>query len=205
MSHIIIFGSIGFLVAALIVVGLILWSLDDALSDSDDNGGGGLSTIFIIAFAVLYYFFGSQEDIRNIFSYIVSSPKIIFSWFVVYIGVGIIWGFIKWYFFLHKQIEKETERLSKGYVLEHSSVFIPTARDNKWRIMSWMMYWPFSALWTALDQPLKYAFNYVFSKIEGWFDEISKSMYKDVIAKMEAHKKTIREKEGKKENGGWGR
>jgi len=189
MSDIIIFGSIGFFIAALIVVGLIVWALDDALYASYDTGGGGLAMIFIIAFAVLYYFFGSKEDVHNILSYIISSPQIILAWFGGYLGFGIIWGFIKWYFFLHKEIEKETTKINNGYF--SSTVTIPTSRDNKWRIMSWMVYWPFSALWTVLDQPIKYAFNYIFSKIEGLFDLMSKSMYKDVIAKVEAGKLTI--------------
>jgi hypothetical protein len=199
MSHIIIFGSIGFIIAALIVGGLILWALDDALSQSCDNGGGGLATIFVIAFAVLYYFFGSQEDVRNAFSYVITNPSVILAWFGGYLGLGVIWGFVKWYFFLHKQVDRELSRLKHEIITEYSDISIPTARDNKWRIMSWMMYWPFSAFWTAIDQPIKYAFNYLFSIVEGWFDKISKSMYQDVNAKINAKKEALREE--RKRNG----
>lgn len=199
MSHIIIFGSIGFFIVTLITIGLILWALDRALSDSHDNGGGGLATLFVLGFITLYYFFGSQNDVHNALSYIISNPHVIITWFLGYLGFGVVWGFIKWYFFLHKQATKELKKVNTNDISIHSLPYTPTANENKWRIISWMTYWPFSALWTVLDQPVKYAFNYIFTKIENVFNRISNQMFKEVNKQFEAKKVEMLMEERKRE------
>lgn len=200
MSHLIIFGSIGFIVVAFIAIALIVWALDKALSDEhNDNGGGLLATMFLAGFVTIYYFFGSKEHVNSIVSYFVDNPSAILWSFGAYIGLGLIWAFIKWYFFLHKRVNRALENSKYETVYEYTTVKIPTAGENKWRIMSWMMYWPFSAIWTAIDQPIKNAFNYIFIKFEGLFNAISKYMYKDVLDNLEAKKQALRDAEAAKQ------
>ena len=196
MSHLIVFGSIGFIVVAFIAACLILWALDNALSEEhDDTGGGLLATIFLTGFIALYYFFGSKDHVGSIISYFIENPSAILWSFVGYLGLGVIWAFVKWYFYLHKRVAKE---MGNTMITPYTTVNIPIAGDNKWRIMSWMMYWPFSAVWTVINQPIKNAFNYIFIKLEGVFNSISKSMYKDVLAKVEAEQQKFKDAEDRK-------
>ena len=200
MSHLIIFGSIGFIVVAFIAACLILWALDSALSkEHDDTGGGFLATLFLVGFGLLYYFFGSKDHVNSIFNYFAENPSAIIWTFVGYLGLGVVWAFVKWYFFLHKRVNRALEKSKHETVYEYTTVSVPTAGENKWRIMSWMMYWPFSALWTVIDQPIKNAFNYIFIKFEGVFNKISNHMYKDVLNNLEAKKQALRDAEAKKE------
>lgn len=193
MSHLIVFGSIGFIVVAFIVTCLILWALGSALSkEHDDTGGGFFATLFVAGFILLYYFFGSKDHVSSIITYFIENPSAILWSFAGYLSLGVIWAFVKWYFYLHKRVAKEMKNTT---ITEYSKVIIPTAGENKWRIISWMIYWPFSAVWTVINQPIKNAFNYIFIKLEGVFNSISKSMYKDVLAKVEAEQQAIREKE----------
>ena len=47
------------------------------------------------------------------------------------------------------------DRYSSQYDLDQS--IIPSASNNKARIMGWMTYWPWSALWTLIHDPIRKA------------------------------------------------
>jgi hypothetical protein len=179
-----LFGTLWFWVTFVVLSIAIIYFLEDSLSNVRDEGGGGLATLAVVAFALLYYWFGSKEDVINILVYIRDNPIKIFSYFLTYVGVGIIWAFVKWYFFLHSRYEKSKEEMKYS----NRTLEIPTARDNKFRIMSWMYYWPFSGLWTLINEPLKKSFRYVFTKISNTFDRISKHMFSDLILEEQKRK-----------------
>jgi hypothetical protein len=180
-----LFGTLWFWVALVVLSIAVIYFLEDALSYNNDDGGGGLATLAIITFAMLYYWFGSKEDVVKILTYIRDNPTKILLYFLAYVAVGIVWAFVKWYFFVHSRYEK-SKADKKDY--HNRTLVVPTARDNKFRIMSWMYYWPFSGLWTLINEPLKKSFKYVFSKISATFDRISNHMFSDLIQEEEKQK-----------------
>lgn len=49
----------------------------------------------------------------------------------------------------------------------------PSARNEKWKIITWMCYWPFSMLWTVLDEP----WRYIYEVLSSVFQRISDKLY----------------------------
>ncbi len=99
----------------------------------------------------------------------------------IYIVVGVIWSFAKWYFFLLSSRDSYKEEKEK----EPSSWFvtsykIPEARDHKERILTWMTYWPISMIITLVDEPLRRAFLKVFYAIRGSYDRITAHVFRNV-------------------------
>lgn len=178
-----LFGTIWFWILIIVSVGLIVWFLEKALLDEyDDTGGGVKATLVIIAATTLYFFFGSKEHVIDAFNYVKDNPEQILLWFGLYLVVGVIWSVVKWFFFLHDKKIYYKERKKSGY---SDSFVLPTAAQNKYRILSWMYYWPFSTIWTIINQPIKRAFKFIYAKIESTFDKISASVFSDMIKEKE--------------------
>lgn len=178
MANLIIIGSVWFWIVCGLALCSIVWFLESALYDEyKDNGGGLQVTFLLIGLAVAYYFFGSKEQVVSVLEYVRDHPFKLFGWIALYLFLGVIWAFVKWYFFLHKrkdiQMEDNKHRTDK-------TLKIPTAADNKYRILTWMNYWVFSVIWTVLDEPVKRFFNFIFKRLESWFDKVSKSVFNEV-------------------------
>jgi len=183
MAHLIIFGSIWFWVLVTVTISIIWNSLERALNSSDDNGGGVLATIVLIGFGVLYYFFGSKEHVESIFQFVIHNSGLIIGCILGYLVFGVIWSIVKWFFFLHEKRDvymKNVERYPSQYKKADIANHIPTAADNKFRILTWMYLWVFSATWTLIDQPIKRTFRFVYNKLESTYDKMALKIFDNV-------------------------
>lgn len=181
-----LFGTLWFWVLFVLTSGIIIWLLEDALTTSSDEGGGRGATIAVLIFGVLYYFFGSSQDVINILVFIRDNPITILQYFVGYVLVGVAWAFFKWYFYVNTLRDRAKKRKDDNEYI--NTIEVPKASYNKYRIMSWMYYWPFSAFWTLINEPLKKSFEYVYGKIAGSFDAISNKMFADLVKENEEKK-----------------
>lgn len=63
----------------------------------------------------------------------------------------------------------------------HSDVnltkFPPHPNDNKGRIIFWMSYWPFSAVWTIINDPITRFYRFVYHRIGDMLAGISNRMF----------------------------
>jgi hypothetical protein len=57
----------------------------------------------------------------------------------------------------------------------------PEARDHKATILMWMSFWPFSALWTLIDDFVKRAFEHIYRLIARHLQEISNKAFASVV------------------------
>lgn len=181
-----LFGTIWFWTLLSVVAILIIWFLEDAI-DYDrtyrDTGGGTKATVTFFIFLALCYFFGSKEQFVESLYFIKDNPGTIILMLISYVVIGVIWSIVKWYFYLqgfkmHHIIRNGTEN---GISLRN----IPRGSQNKNRIITWMSYWPFSMIWTIINEPVRKIFKYIYSKIEGIYDKMSKSVFYDYISKEE--------------------
>lgn len=169
------YGTLWFWFAIVAIFGTIIYFLESALTSDEDDGGGFRSTITILGFLVLYYFCGSSEDILSMFRYVRDNTVGLLIWVGVYAAIGLVWSFVKWYFFLLSKKDKKYEQLKKDQkrnTFTEGKLELPTAGDNKMRIISWMTYWPFSVVWTAINEPVKRFFNFVYARFTSIYDRI---------------------------------
>ncbi len=98
-----------------------------------------------------------------------------------------------------------TEHVEEGYYPKNSYSYdridfiypAPEARDHKSRIVAWMTYWPWSAFWTILNDPVRKAMRFIYNRISGVLNKISKFAYRntsnDVLSKDELTKARLDE------------
>lgn len=82
--------------------------------------------------------------------------------------------------------EKWTEHAKEGSYSRYSSYegvkFIfpaPEARDHKGRVIGWMTYWPWSLFWTMINDPIRKLMRFLYNRISGLLNKISKHAYRD--------------------------
>ena len=56
----------------------------------------------------------------------------------------------------------------------------PAAAENKLRITGWITYWPWSALWTIIDEPVRKSVKYVWDRLASTYQRMSDKAFADV-------------------------
>jgi hypothetical protein len=154
-----------------------------------EKGSGTGSTATMIVTLAAFYFFGNKIQLINFFKFCGTHGLILLLSIVAYIIVGVFWSIIKWYFFLLKNKE-EQEDLVRDTNLRHTIV-IPQVRDHKEGIMVWMFYWPFSAIWTLIDQPIKRIYQIIYRKISGYLQGMSNKMFASLTEAQRKNKEAV--------------
>jgi hypothetical protein len=135
----------------------------------------------------------------GIVSFFIANPVTLLGAGGAYIALGLAWSFPKWWFYVRKVRDEYLDNLeyfkeimglpadqplSQVKALDFSSRYgktrRPRASGNKERILTWMMYWPFSFIWTMIDEPLKRAFEVIFRKFRGVYERISETAFAGV-------------------------
>ena len=60
------------------------------------------------------------------------------------------------------------------------SNYPPMATQHKGDILFWAIYWPFSAFWTLLNDPIRRLWNAIYSVLGGMLQRISNKVFADV-------------------------
>lgn len=174
--EIFIIGSFWFWLLIAIASIFILVSLE-----YESWGGTGATITFIIA-ASLFTFFGGREDLKALGNFLINSPERSILYLLSYFGIGVVWSFIKWYFFLLNLRDKLLYKISNK---ENIGVYeLPKAKDEYGRIISWMCYWMFSMIWTLINDPIKRTFKFIYMRLEGLYQKIADKMFADIKAGM---------------------
>jgi hypothetical protein len=88
-----------------------------------------------------------------------------------YFVIGVVWAFFKWYLFCIDRLEVQRESRVKPTA--------PAASDHKARITGWMTYWPWSAAWWLMHEPVTRVWRVVYAKTAAQFQRISDSVFRD--------------------------
>jgi len=201
------FGTFWFYALCFMVFILIL-----ALEENDHEF---FSMGVIVAFIILMEHAGSFD--------LLASPWVLVQWTVVYMVAGVVWSFVKWFAFLHKEADvirelrfdflqmkmkgndinfdigkitektkvpaelksefrnylKEKHYLSRrmydGY--DDNTLLVPMVKNYKAKITRWIIWWPTSAVWTLLSDPLVRFANFVFSRLKGTYQRIANKVF----------------------------
>lgn len=155
----------------------------------------GWATCTMIGVLVFLYYTKTFDAIK----YAVQHPWDLVLYVLIYLAVGAGWGVIKWYFYLLKSRDKYQEfrrkwldskrikgtdipdNLKEEWARNSASygIKIPQAINNKDRIILWMAYWPWSVIWTALDDVVKRAFERIYSMFGKLYDRMTASVFRE--------------------------
>jgi hypothetical protein len=200
-----IFGAIGgatylpaataTLAGALVFGSLWFWGLISlatlALFTFIDHDDGVGATLTLFAFVALEQLFGGVP----ILAYVKENPLHTFELVASYFAVGTLWGIGKWWFHVREQrrgydkAKKEflTFRGIDGTDIPSSlkkawadkAPERPEAAESKAMIMRWMTFWPWSFIWTMINDPVKRLFKAIFRNIQSLLQKIVDRVYAD--------------------------
>ena len=169
------FGTIGFWVLLILVSILLLVFIE--------YEEGGAATLTLLCFLWIQQLFGV-----NIVHYTCTHTLRIVVGILGYLLAGVVWGVVKWWFFVKDRRYKYDEEYSKflenkgvgwtwdEYVKAHG-LGKPTASEHKERILEWMSFWPWSLLWTLINDPIRKAFRAIYRHIQNRLQAIADSAY----------------------------
>ena len=75
-------------------------------------------------------------------------------------------------------LETYKEFLSnQGYLRSRSDKIIPQISDNKARITSWIVWWPWSALWTVLNDPIRRLAEFMYERLQTSYQAVANHVF----------------------------
>ncbi len=113
----------------------------------------------------------------------------------IYLAVGVVYGVIRYMFYVHKIADKlatyahdhgyNIAALTKSQAATFASYtgvrnFPLKVADSKGRITFWMIYWPFSAPWTLINEPVTRFFNFAYGRVAGLLQGIANRAFRNV-------------------------
>jgi len=185
MMQFLLFGTFWFW--ALIVISIIVViRLAETFEEIDDDTHEYWAGLTVLLTIVLIVIFGNWEYFKKIILFIRDNPFVIVGYVLIYIVIGIAWSFLKWYGYLRKN--RESNRLYFEIRIkaeESTESLIPKFSNNISRIVSWTMYWPFSALWTILHNFLRDIYTFLAEQLKGAYEKIINHVFKEFETKEE--------------------
>jgi hypothetical protein len=205
-----VFGSLWFW-GLLAVASIIL------ISCLEKGEEGGATFVFLATLAAVV-FLGNTGWL----TYIIANPLSIGLFAGAYLLIGVGWGIIKWWIYLHdvsarnraerydwvakrkaglnetddnyeeykaactlapKQWSHTVKEAWKDYVDRHyygKPIKKPMVSENKARITAWMTYWPWSALWTLLNDPIRRFYRWTVNQLRGLLQGMSDKAFRDL-------------------------
>lgn len=169
-----------------------------------ENETGFWPTVLMIGTIVLMHF--ANNGI--IFSWINTNPWSFLIYVFLYFLIGVVWSFIKWYFYLANKRDEIKEDIKNNSNIDYHLTRFDSTLDatyNKRNIIRWMSYWPFSLIWTLMNDPIRKMFKIIYTYFSNLYQKMSNHMFKNVKIELENKKdenyqKRQAKKERKEEN-----
>jgi hypothetical protein len=186
-----VFGSVAFWVTFAALM-LIIWIFEE------NERFGGATILFGVTVAGLFI---ANPSLRATFK---AYPAIIIVVAVVYVLLGVIYSVLRWKLLLtdllttvrDNKLTRTKARRRDGSDPFSNDVFKnevdtevsyrnryvripPNVRDFKARIIGWMAYWPWSAAWFLINDPIKRAYRYIYESLVSYLQNMSDNTFKD--------------------------
>lgn len=168
----------------------------------------GWATLMLIATAAATQFF----HVLDLLGWVRSHTVEFIIYTSVYVVVGVIWSFIKWFSFLMSfrdrfRQQKRAFLATKGTINSESvsseqmvefkqwmdvnyvdydlrSMERPKASKNKSRITGWMAFWPLSLIGTLINDPIRRLFDWMFKSFRAAYEKMA-----DAVLRQDAELK----------------
>jgi hypothetical protein len=137
--------------------------------------------------------------VGGIFTWIITHRLILGIGIAIYLVLGAIWSIVKWWFYLHDELERVQENSKydiaileklnnapsgleeRNRILSSVKSRVPKASENKTTITNWMIFWPFSMLYSLYADILCKLFNRIYQALQRVYDKITASVFRDII------------------------
>jgi hypothetical protein len=174
MLEIFVFGTLWFWLLSLAAVVTIISFVE--------LGYPGRATTTVVAFLALLHFFGG--GLLNALQWISANPGMSIGVFLLYFVAGTAYCVTKWYFFLlNKRDEYRTKKeINKNY---RTVSVPPKPSEYRSELVGWIIYWPFSGLWTLINDPVKRIAQSIYMQIEVLLQRISDNVFRNESVKKE--------------------
>jgi hypothetical protein len=167
---------------------------------------GTVATLTLVATLLALQLLGDV----NVAGYVVRHPWVAVFATLGYFATGTGWAIAKWWFYVREQrawydelraaflrvlgYERDSA-MPEGLRLQWQSCLAsarerrrldvhPLAAGHKAQIVRWMSYWPWSATWTLLRDPVRKAFFAIYRQIADLLQEISDKAFRGVEADL---------------------
>ena len=173
-------GNVFFIVAALILSILI--------SECTDANQPFITTLLIVIPLGLFVYFGGY----NPFKWVTDHPTEAAITVIEYFAIGAAWSIFKLWRWLTKIKNtvlklQEQKKLNPYFDIKSrlSVKNLPTEfpvkiSNYKSLILSWMIVWPASLIWTALNDPIRAIFEEIYNRLAGFMQHISDKITSDI-------------------------
>ena len=160
---------------------------------SEDDGAKATMTLIG---SVLFLQFLVKVDV---FHYMKGNPFYFLTYAGIYVLAGLIWSVLKWWRYVAKIRREydaarvrfcELHRLDPAAPLplrfkalwqensERDFGEPPQVTEHRGDIIRWMTYWPFSLLWTILNDPVRRLFEFLYNLVGAKMQAISDQLFK---------------------------
>lgn len=151
---------------------------------------GAWEAYWLTAVALIGAFSFSNLTFGGTWAFIVANSGIVVGCGLLFLIIGVLWSFFKWYRFVKEAARKARERLQWeidqyqsgcGYTYpvnteEGRQQFLNNAKPwvsrYKARIAGWIVFWPLSMLWTVLTELLRDVFERIVEFFRGYYQRI---------------------------------
>lgn len=164
----------------------------------------GWATLTLIATGVAVQLTG----VANILDFVHHHTVDAILYTLVYLALGVVWSFIKWFSFLMGFRDKFRETRDEWYSTNkvalsdpltpaqqsdldktfayksyngNALLYKPKAAKNKRRITAWMAYWPFSVVGTVINDPIRRLFKFLFNSFKALYQKIADHVFRNEV------------------------
>ena len=140
----------------------------------------------------------------NVFLLAVLNPMVTLAVVAGYLALGSLWSVIRWYIHVTNEVDRyqntvlpritadfatwvknndmdkrwsEADRKAEFAKYAKGQFKLPNPAKSKDLILLWMIYWPMSAIWTLVNEPVVRFFKYVYSKLTNTYQRIVRSAF----------------------------
>lgn len=180
-----ILAGFWFWLAFFFVVALIIYEIEE-------DSGAGTTAVAVVGSVALWYFTGGTNPLPWLSQHWAE----LLGYLVLYIIVGAGWGIAKWWFYLHNKGDEYEEQRANyqkawtdatpsfkaGYGDDYKTWiankgYPPAFLEHKADFTMWMVWWPFSAFWTLLNDPLKRIYRMIVQHLGGMLTRMSNAVF----------------------------
>lgn len=201
LGTLLIFGTFwfwGFAAVVTVVAVCLLWNMEDDIPSHEDYSANlGATGFFLLIFLALQF----MSDIKP-FTFIWTNPTAAIVCVLAYGAIGAGWSLIKWWNYLREKARKyktlraewESSKSVNGtpasswdrYLQNHSFNirFIdgkPIIDNHKSLFMHWIMYWPYSLVWTLISDPITKMVKAIYEALSGVYTRMAEKAFGDIV------------------------